>query len=66
MQCPAGTLIGIEALIDALVADAGLVIGLEVAGDLFGTPSLREFAIDDGPDLIGNAATVVRGPHAGF
>jgi len=41
-------------------------MGLEMAGNLFGAPSLSEFAIDDSPDLIGNAAAVVRGKHAGL
>ena len=60
VQRSAGTLVGIDALIDALVADTGLVVGLEIAGNLLGTPRLAEFLIDHCPYFFGDSATVVR------
>ena len=38
MQGATPSLVGIDALVDRLVADAGLPIGFEVAGDLFRAP----------------------------
>ena len=66
VQRSTGTLVGIDALIAALVTDTGLVVGLELARNLLGAPRLVEFLINDGPYLLGDSAAVVRGPHAGL
>ena len=66
MQCAAGPLVGVDSLIDRLVADGRLFVGLEVAGDLFRTPRLSQPSIDDSPGLGRNTPTVLTGPHAGL
>ena len=43
MQGTARPLVGIDALIDGLVADGGLAVRLEVSGDLFRTPRFGQF-----------------------
>ena len=66
MQCAAGPLVGVDSLIDRLVADGRLFVGLEVAGDLFRTPRFSQLRIDDSPGLGRNTPTVLTGPHAGL
>ena len=66
VQGSAHSLVSVDALVDAFVTDAGLVVGPEITGYLLGTPGLGEFGLDDRPSLIGNAAAVVTGPHAGL
>lgn len=62
MQGSAHPLVSVDALVDAFVTDAGLVVGPEIARDLLGTPGFGKFRLDDRPRRIGNPATVVTGP----
>lgn len=66
MQRATGTLVGVDALVDAFVADGGVSIGLEVTGDLFRTPSLGKFDVDHGPYLGSNSRAVLTGSDAGL
>lgn len=58
--------VGVDALVDGFVADAGLVGGLEIAGDLLWTPQLGELGFGKGPCIGADAAAVLTGPHAGL
>ena len=66
VQGATGTLVGIDTLIDSLVADGGFAIGLEVAGNLFRTPRLGQPGIDNGPCFSRNARAVFTGTQAGL
>ena len=66
MQRTTGALVGIDALVDSLMADRGLPIGLEVTGDLFRAPCLDQFDIDDRPGFGSNARAILTGTHAGL
>ena len=62
MQC----VVGVDALVDALVADGGFPIRLEVAGYLLRAPGLNKLGINHGPYLAGNTGAVLAGFHAGL
>ena len=64
MQRTAGRLVGVNAPVDAFMADTRLAIDLEVATDLLGTPGLSKFGLDHGPRLGCNARAVLTGQHA--
>lgn len=66
MQTTASVPIGVDALIDGFVTDAGLAGGLEIAGDLLGAPQLGELGFGESPCVRTNAAAVLTGPHAGL
>lgn len=54
VQSAAAALVGVDALVDAFMADGGLSVRLEVAGDLFRAPCLGKLGIDKGPCVVGN------------
>ena len=64
MHGATSALVGIDTLIDGLVADGGLCVGFEVAGDLLRTPRLCQLGINNGPCFCSNARAVLTGPHA--
>lgn len=66
MQCTSGAFVGVDSLIDRLVADGRLLVGLEVTGDLFRTPRFSQLGFDESPCLGCNTRTVLTGPHAGL
>lgn len=66
MQRPAGTLVGVDTLVDGFVADAGLSTGLEVAANLPGTPQFSQLRPGKHPSVGTNAAAALTGPHAGL
>ncbi len=66
MQGATPSLVGIDALVDRLVADAGLPIGFEVAGDLFRAPGFGQLGFHDGPSLGSHTGAVLTDPHAGL
>lgn len=55
MEVAARRLIGIDMLVDALMAHAGLPLAFEPAGDLFGTPVLPQVGLNLKPDLPSDA-----------
>ena len=61
----AGALVGIDALVEGFMADAGQALYLEKAGDLFRAPLLDELGLGEGPGGRINAVSVGCGPHAG-
>lgn len=54
----AGRIVGVDALVDGFATDAGLSVGLEVAGDLFRTPQLSKLDLGEGTGSGGNAGAV--------
>ena len=64
MQRAAGALVGVDALIDGLVADAGLSINFKVARDLFRAPGLGKLDVNYRPSLGRNARAVLSGADA--
>jgi len=66
VQHAPGTPVGVDALVGGFVADARLVGGLEIAGDLLWTPQLGELGFDKGPCIGADPAAVLTGPHAGL
>ena len=59
MQRAPGALVGIDVLIDGLVADGGLSVHFEMAGDLFRAPGFGKFEVDHDPGLGSNARAVL-------
>ena len=64
MQCTASTLVGVDALVDAFVANGGFPIRLEVTRDLLRAPGLDKLGINHVPGLAGNAGAVLASLHA--
>ena len=58
MQGTPGTLVGVDVLIDGLVADGGLCVGFEVAGDLLRNPRLSQLGINNAPCFCSNRGPV--------
>src|ERR1035437_2662647 len=59
VQGAARRLVSVDALVDAFVTDGRLGVGLEVTGNLLGTPGLGQLGINNGPDGFGNARPVL-------
>ena len=66
VQRATGSLVGVDALVDAFVADGGLSIGSEVPGDLLRAPGLAKLDVNHGPRFGRDARAVLTGPHAGL
>jgi hypothetical protein len=66
VQHATGRLVGVDAPVEALMADAGMSIDFEVATDLLWTLSLLKRGFDHGPCLVRNAMSILTGPHAGL
>lgn len=58
IQNAAGTLVGVDPLVDGFMADGGLSVGLEVTRDLLRTPGLAKFDVDNRPCLGGNTGGI--------
>ena len=54
-----GALVGLDVLIDGLVADGDLSVHFEMAGDLFRTPCFGEFEVNYCPGPGSNARAVL-------
>ncbi len=65
MPCAVGTLVSVDAPVDAFVAHGRLPIDLAITGDLFWAPCFRKLGFDHDPPLRSNARAVLTGPHAG-
>lgn len=59
MQGAPGALVGIDVLIDGLVADGDLSVHFEMAGDLFRTPGFGKFEVNYRPGPGSNARAVL-------
>ncbi len=65
VQASAQTSVGVDALVNRFVADAGLTVGPQVTGNLLGAPQLTKPGLCEGPSVCRNTAAVLSGPHAG-
>lgn len=59
VQIAASAPVGVDVPIDGFMADPGLSVGLEIAGDLFRTPQFGKLGFGKSPGVGGNAAAVV-------
>ena len=66
MQGATGALVGVDTLVDGLVADCGLPVGLEEARDLLRAPGLAKFGFNNGPCLGGNTGAVLTRQQPGL
>ena len=59
MQGAAGTLVGIDTRVDGFMGDGGLFVDAQRAGDLFRTPRLGQFGVDDCPCFGRNTRAIL-------
>ncbi len=64
VQRAAIALVGVDVLVDGLVARRGQAALLESTADLLRAPQLAEPLVNKGPSLLRNARAVLTGPHA--
>jgi len=59
MQGTARSFIGVDPMVDALMADGGFPVRLEVSGDLLRAPGLGTFRAVHGPSIGGNSRDIL-------